>query len=163
MAYQNINKDLLTEIADQVERLHRVKAHPEKFVAYEVVHGKVGLVEAIESELAQLEEFLPSGSGFDSGTQIDSDSTGGKKIVFFTEFHHMDEAGSYDGWTDHKVIVTPTLSCSKFDIEVTGEDRNEIHEYIASEFAYAFEQRVASEFDNETGALAYRLSVENDS
>ena len=153
MAYQNINKNLLTEIADQVERLITVKANPERF--------QDDLVTQIESELASLEEFLPSGSGFDSGTQIDTDSLGGEKVVFYTEYHHMNEVGYYDGWTSHQVIVTPTLSCSRFDIDVTGEDRNDILDYIVMEFVHDLKQNVTSKFDDDTGLVAYRLVRED--
>ena len=40
---------------------------------------------------------LPSGSGFDSGTLLDTDRSRPDRLVFTTGFHHMTE-GSYDGW-----------------------------------------------------------------
>src|SRR4051812_46888044 len=44
-------------------------------------------------------EFMPSGGGFDSGTKLDAGLSTGKKLVFHTSFHHMDDNGCYDGWT----------------------------------------------------------------
>lgn len=72
-----------------------------------------------------------SGSGFDDGTRLSATSTS-KRLVFTTAFHHMDENGGYDGWTEHRVIVTPTFQ--GFDIRVTGRDRNGIKDYIGETF-----------------------------
>ena len=47
-----------------------------------------------------------------------------------TSFHHMDEWGGYDGWTDHDIFI----SASFIDPEITsisGRDRNDIKDYIA--------------------------------
>jgi len=78
---------------------------------------------------------LPSGSGFDSGTTLNFEKSTPNKLVFDTSFHHMNDVGIYDGWTEHSVIVTPDLSVG-FDLRVTGRDRNEIKDYIADTFAY---------------------------
>jgi hypothetical protein len=89
---------------------------------------------------------LPSGSGFDSGTKVDTSenrgmpvSDGEKKIVFTTAFHHMNENGYYDGWTEHKITVKPCL-LSGFDLVISGRNRNEIKEYIRETFSHALEQ-----------------------
>lgn len=71
---------------------------------------------------------LPSGSGFDSGTKIMIEKCTDTKIVLYTEFHHMDEYGGYDGWTNHEIIITPRFG--SFDILVKGKDRDGIKEYI---------------------------------
>lgn len=83
--------------------------------------------------LAELLEGFPSSSGFDNGTKLDDDSTS-ERLVFNTSFHHMDENGFYCGWTEHQVIVTPSLEmgCS---IRVTGRDKREIKEYIGEMFS----------------------------
>ena len=84
-------------------------------------------------ELYQIEkEFLPSGGGFDLGTQIAQDECRKNKIVFNTSFHHMDEHGSYDGWSSHHVIVTSAFD--GFDIRVDGANRRQIKEYIGEIF-----------------------------
>ena len=81
----------------------------------------------LETELANL---LPSGSGFDCGTKLDIEASKPNRLVFITSFHHMDEHGGYDGWTEHKIIVTPSLVYG-FELRVTGKDRNDIKDYIA--------------------------------
>jgi hypothetical protein len=77
-------------------------------------------------------ETAPSGSGFDNGTQIDRDRS--DVLIFSTSFHHMDEAGGYDGWTEHTVRVKPSLAWG-FDLTVSGRDRNGIKDYIADVFS----------------------------
>jgi hypothetical protein len=81
--------------------------------------------------LCALEKLLPSGSGFDKATRVDVESTD-SKIFMYTSFHHMNEVGYYDGWTDHTVIVTPTFS--GIDITVTGRDKNDVKNYIGEVF-----------------------------
>lgn len=76
---------------------------------------------------------FPSGSGFDRGTEICDAESKPDKLVIIANFHHMDENGYYDGWTDHKVIVTPSLAWG-FNLRVTGKDRNSVKEYIADTF-----------------------------
>src|SRR5882672_3309038 len=61
-------------------------------------------------------EHMPSGSGFDAGTILDLEKSTGEKLVFITSFHHMNEHGSYDGWTTlsrcglHFVSVSVSMS-----------------------------------------------------
>jgi hypothetical protein len=83
-----------------------------------------------------VKEYMPSGSGVDSGTQFDTCEhvdCNRDRLIFTTAFHHMDEHGGYDGWTQHSVIVTPSLARG-FDIKVTGSDRNGIEDYLADLF-----------------------------
>jgi hypothetical protein len=89
-------------------------------------------LERSEERLARLMETAPSGSGFDAGTQIDEDRS--DTLVFTTAFHHMNEGGYYDGWTEHTVRVKPSLAWG-FDLTVSGRDRNDIKDYIADTFA----------------------------
>jgi len=56
-----------------------------------------------------VKNFMPSGSGIDCGTKIDLDQSTGEKLVFHFGYHHMNENGFYDGWTEHKLTVTPSL------------------------------------------------------
>ncbi len=75
----------------------------------------------------------PSGSGIDCGTQLDFDRSTPNKLVFSADFHHMDDAGGYDGWTSHSIIVRPSLYCD-IDIRITGKDRDGIKDYLADVF-----------------------------
>jgi hypothetical protein len=88
-----------------------------------------------------VDEKFPSGSGWDNGTAFHMDESTGEKLVFSGSFHHMNEGGMYDGWTDHTIIVRPSLEFGS-DIRVTGRDRNEIKGYIGEMFSEALGQDV---------------------
>ena len=82
-----------------------------------------------EDILEGYNKLLPSGSGIDSGSSIDIDKSRDNRIVINTSFHHLNECGIYDGWTDHQVIITPSL-VHDIDIRITGINRNDIKEYL---------------------------------
>ena len=86
--------------------------------------------------LKLVKEHLPSGSGFDSGTDLDLAASTEDKLVFHTHFHHMNDGGMYDGWTDHTVTVRPSLAYG-FYTRISGRDRNQIKEYIGEAFHHA--------------------------
>lgn len=90
--------------------------------------------EALETLRAE----LPSGSGFDTGTIIDLGKSTAEKLVLHTSFHHMDEFGGYDGWTDHTVTVRPSFILG-LDVSVSGRDRNGIKDYIHETFMHALQ------------------------
>ena len=115
---------------------------------YRVLAGKVGwdppvgtqYVMQRAEEIERLMALMPSGSGWDCGTKVSEDSKP-DRLVFYGEFHHMDEQGSYDGWTDHSIIVTPSLAHG-FKMRITGKDRNEIKDYLHEMFDFALWQEV---------------------
>ena len=84
--------------------------------------------------------YMPNGSGFDCGTTLDMDSTM-DKLIFETEFHHMNANGYYTGWTQHKIIVTPSLQHG-FNLRVTGRDKSQIKDYIAACFESALNEEI---------------------
>ena len=87
-------------------------------------------------------EHLPSGSGFDSGSSFDLDGSRVDRLQLRTSFHHMNDSGFYDGWTEHCVSVWPTFS--GFDLKVSGRDRRQIKDYIGETFAAALSAEVES-------------------
>lgn len=89
-----------------------------------------------ESVDSLTKQHMPSGGGFDSGTQFDDVASKPERLVFTTSFHHMNDVGSYDGWTDHSVIVTPSLA-NGFNLRITGRNRNDIKDYIHESFDVA--------------------------
>lgn len=89
-----------------------------------------------------VKQHMPSGSGFDNGTTLDFGATRPNRIVFNTAFHHMDEHGSYCGWTEHQVIVTPSLVYG-FELRVTGRDRRNIKDFIADTFQTALNSEIS--------------------
>lgn len=90
-----------------------------------------------------VDQHLPAGSGFDRGTELEIALSTPEKLVFCTDFHHMNDAGYYDGWTEYQVIVKPSLLFG-FTLRVTGRDRNGIKEYILDTFNAALSQEVAA-------------------
>lgn len=82
---------------------------------------------------ALVKDHMPSGSGIDSGTQFDEAASSDNKLVFRTAFHHMNDAGMYDGWTQHTVTVRPSLAFG-IEISVRGRNRNDILEYLHGTF-----------------------------
>jgi len=83
--------------------------------------------------IRELEERLPHGSGFDIGCKVDLEKSTAQKIVISTHFHHMDEHGYYDGWTEHTVTVTPCL-VNGYKLKVSGVNKNNIKDYIYDMF-----------------------------
>jgi hypothetical protein len=91
--------------------------------------------------LGLIERHLPSGGGVDNGSTLDLNKSTPSKLVFATAFHHMDDHGSYDGWTDHTVIVTADLGLG-FDLKVTGRNRSDIKDYLGEIFSAALDTEI---------------------
>lgn len=83
---------------------------------------------------------MPLGSGFDAGTSIDEEKSNASKLVFITNFHHMNDAGMYVRWTDHRVTVTATFN--GFKVKVSGANYRDIKDYIAEMFAQSLDGSV---------------------
>ncbi len=86
-----------------------------------------------QDRLDTILKTAPSGSGWDSGTTFDQDASTPEKLVFFGGFHHIDEHGGYDGWTQHRVTVRPSLAFT-IDLKVSGRNRNDIKDYLHEMF-----------------------------
>lgn len=84
----------------------------------------------------------PSGSGIDMGTALSEKSTM-DCIVLGTHFHHMDEHGSYDGWTDHMVRCKASMLFG-IDVTVSGRDRNQIKDMLGE----MYQRWLLSEMEN---------------
>lgn len=118
----------LSKIAHNLEWIENLKGDEQKEKTYKPV-----AIERIMSECVD----LPHGSGLDNGVSIDLNRSKSDKIVFNTEFHHMNENGYYDGWTSHSLIVTPKFG--GYDLRITGKNRNGIKEYLYDLFYNVFE------------------------
>lgn len=90
-----------------------------------------------ELDIDQMLELLPRGSGIDAGVKFDWEKSKADKLIFTLGYHHMDQQGGYDGWTEHKLIITPSFS-SGFHIKITGRNRNGIKEYLLDIFNEVF-------------------------
>ncbi len=86
-----------------------------------------------ETILSEVRDTAPSGSGIDSGTTIDLDASTGDKLVFTAGYHHMNDGGMYDGWTEHTFTVRPCLAFG-FSLTISGRDRNGVKEYLSDIF-----------------------------
>ena len=86
--------------------------------------------------------LLPSGAGIDSGTTIDLDKSTEDKLVLHTSYHHMNDGGYYDGWTEHTITVRPSLT-SDFNLSISGRNRNEIKDYLADVFNQVLREETA--------------------
>lgn len=84
---------------------------------------------------------VPSGGGFDAGTTLDFDKSDDRRLVFHTAFHHMNDVGMYDGWSEHTVTIVPAF-IGGFNIRVSGRNRNEIKDYITESFHAALSQSI---------------------
>ena len=80
-----------------------------------------------------VKRYMPSGSGVDNGTKLSWSVSNKNKLVFTFGFHHMDEHGYYDGWTEHSAIVTPDLAWG-FSLKITGINKNQIKDYLGDLF-----------------------------
>jgi len=116
-----------------------------KMKVYQAIASAIAALprEWAEERLDLIErEYLPSGAGINAGCKILVAESHKDRVVIQTEFHHMTEFGFYDGWTSHKVIVTPSLIYG-FDLRITGRDKNGIKEYLGDLFFQTLDQ----EFD----------------
>lgn len=89
--------------------------------------------------------LLPSGAGIDNGTKIDRDKSTEDKLVLSCGYHHMNDVGMYDGWTEHVITILPSFS--GITISVSGRNRNDIKDYLAETFDYTLCQIVDSNSD----------------
>lgn len=94
-----------------------------------------------------------SGSGFDNGTTLNIEQSTSFRLVLETSFHHMDENGSYDGWTNHTVRVRPSLS-SGIELNVTGSNKGDIKDYIADTFYGMLRTEIEDVNDRHADAVA---------
>lgn len=82
---------------------------------------------------AIVRECLPSGSGIDRGPVLDTSVSTANRLVLRLGFHHMDEHGFYDRWTDHAVIVQPAF-VHGLTVTISGRDHNLIKDHLADTF-----------------------------
>lgn len=95
------------------------------------------------------ENYLPSGSGFDTGTTVNIDDTIKRMnnrrltecLILETSYHHMNDGGYYTHWSEHTVKVFPSLQFG-FDLKVSGQNKNDIVDYIADEFSVMLDAEV---------------------
>lgn len=90
-----------------------------------------------------VEERLPNGGGFD--TRIELPACQDNKLVFDVSYHHLDAHGSYNGRTYHQVIATADFVYGML-IRVTGQNYNDIKDYIGDTFYDALMAEMSQEY-----------------
>ena len=111
-------KTVASQIASALQALKNCRAS-----------GNTVWEERWEERLAEMIQSLPSGSGLDSGTQLDEENSQPERLILLSAFHHMNDDGCYTRWTSHRIIVTPCFG--GIDVRVTGRDHRQIKEYLA--------------------------------
>jgi hypothetical protein len=90
-------------------------------------------------EIKRLSDLLPHGSGIDGTVWVELDER--KRLHLGADFHHMNHAGYYDGWTEHEVIVSPSLEWD-FELRITGSNRNDVKSYLHEVYDHALRELV---------------------
>lgn len=104
--------------------------------------------------------ILPSGSGIDKGTTIDMDRSTPDRIVLHMSFHHMDDSGFYDGWTEHTITIRPSLAFG-FRLSISGRDRRDIKDYLGQTFDHVLGAEVDETHDKETDTSTFRFATDD--
>lgn len=120
-------------LASLVVAYHRCAKTPETHAEWRDTHE-----ERIQQIVA---DFLPSGSGWDHGSKIDLDASTDERLVFYGSYHHIDESGFYDGWTDHRITAKASLWADIL-IGISGRNRNDIKEYLSECFDCALRAKI---------------------
>jgi hypothetical protein len=107
-----------------------------KFRAYLncVASGNEQWMDMHELEIERIMTDAPSGSGVDCGTKFSLELSDRNKLVLTFSFHHMNENGFYDGWTDHRCIIKPDFG--GFRMKITGRDKNSVKDYLYDLFSH---------------------------
>jgi len=116
-----------------------------KLGAYQwcVKEGNACAVKHLHDIEATVEEYMPSGSGVDTGTTLNLEKSTPDRLVFDASYHVMNEAGFYVGWIDFQVIVKPSLAFD-FDLSIRGQfgKYQDIKEYLYNLYSDALGQEV---------------------
>ena len=96
-----------------------------------------------------IDNYLPHGSGIDSGNEIDFKKSTANKIVINSSFHTMDQQGGYSGWIDFKVIIKASLQFD-FDLTIKGmfsknKDSFGLKDYLYGVYGFALSQNYKNE------------------
>ncbi len=87
-----------------------------------------------EESIEWLEEnYLPHGSGFDSGCSVRIEESGPDKLVIDAPYHYMDDVGQYREWWDLVATITPSLDVNEFDAEVKVDGEPEMMDEMIAE------------------------------
>lgn len=80
-----------------------------------------------------VEEYFPSGSGFDNGCTLDLDASSEEKLIISAPYHAMDSNGYYSGWVNYRIAVRASLAFGAI-VRVSGPSHDGLKEYVADVF-----------------------------
>jgi len=89
-------------------------------------------MDTCNEDIEEMQNVLPSGSGFDSGCKIDVEKSGESKVIINFSYHHMNNNGYYDGWTEHELLITPKFN--GWDLRISGTNKNQVKDYFYDTF-----------------------------
>jgi hypothetical protein len=99
-----------------------------------------------QKRLTSLYALLPSGSGIDNGTKIRTMESW--KLTLIADFHHMNDQGVYDGWTEHVVTVRPDWRGIR--VNVSGPNRDKIRDHLVELYQCTLDALVECDGDTDT-------------
>lgn len=123
---------LYSELASTVDAMHRCERNPEQYGEWATKHAE---------RISQLvRDHMPSGSGIDCGTTMDTAASHAEKLVFACSFHHMNNDGYYCGWTGHTITATPSFN--GINLRIFGRNVNNIKDYLHDVYRNALCQTI---------------------
>lgn len=87
-----------------------------------------------------IDNYLPSGSGFDTELQVEP-VLGAQAFTISFNYHHMDDMGGYSHWSEGVITVIPCFNGLDLDL-VTTEDDEPFKEYVLDGFHQALNEEV---------------------
>jgi len=93
-----------------------------------------------EERIESLVNKLPSGAGITT-LNFDMEKSNPNKLIFTFSYAHYTECGFHDGYTDHKLIVTPDLYYGA-NLNITGRNKNDVKDYLYEIFNSAMFEEV---------------------
>ena len=95
-----------------------------------------------------IENFLPSGSGFNYGYDIDFEESDQSQLVVNFHFQHITSNGYYVATTSHRLVVDFGLSEVE-DIDIEDIDIEDIQQWNKQEEAWAIKEAMEEDIDIE--------------
>ncbi len=118
----------------KVHTIPLYQAIARQFSRYQAFDNKKQLLadDALHNIRTLVRNYMPHGSGFDSGTEFDFDNSRPRSadkgldsptecLVFTFGYHHMDGNGYYCGWSYWTLTVFPSLEFG-YDFTITPDD-----------------------------------------
>jgi hypothetical protein len=106
-------------------------------------------------------DHMPRGSGIDQGTKFLLDPSTPDKLVFQVSYHHMDEHGFYDGWSDFTLFAKASFTEPAGTLFLKGRDRNDIKDYLYDIYHDALGQTIAWDWEKNRYAVPTPETMED--